>query len=400
MTLTDLHTNYAGRKGPLFWLAVRTALLTIVTAGFYRFWMKTRLRRYYWSAIRPGNIPLEYLGTPWEKLLGFLFAVVILAFYIGVVNLILMFFSFTLFQSNYMAYALSFLGILPLIFFAQYRARRYILARTRWRGIRFGLEPGAWGYAWRAALHWLATILTGGLLWPRKAFWLEKYRIDRTFYGDQKFTQGGRWTMLIGAFKHVYFGGLLTVAAAGAGWWFGEPGFFAILPVSVIWLVVGMAYWQAHSFRLLAESKTIHDTSFDSNPRTGRVIGIYVGGYVLTWLVVMLVAAIVGAMVGGTVAILSGATSIQEFLFGVDTNTARTLPSWAIPALSVLSYFAVFLIWGAASQSFVKLPMARHFSETTRLTNPAALTGVSQRSRDEFTEAEGFADALDVGAAL
>ncbi|HGG05559.1 MAG TPA: DUF898 family protein [Aliiroseovarius sp.] len=400
MTLTDLHTDYAGRKGPLFWLAVRTALLTILTLGFYRFWMKTRLRRYYWSAIRPGNVPLEYLGTPWEKLLGFLFAVVILAFYIGIVNLILMYFSFTLFQTNFVAYALSFLGVLPLIFFAQYRARRYILARTRWRGIRFGLEPGAWGYAWRAALHWLATILTGGLLWPRKAFWLEKYRIDRTLYGDQKFTQGGRWTMLIGAFKHVYIGGLVTAAAIGAGMWFEQPGFFAILPISVLWLVIGMAYWQAHSFRLLAEAKTINDTSFESNPRTGRVIGIYVGGYVLTWLVVVLAGALVGAVIGGMVAVLSGAGSLQEFLFGVDASTARSLPSWAIPVLSVLSYFAVFLIWGAASQSFVKLPMARHFSENTRLTNPAALTGVTQRRRDEFTEAEGFADALDVGAAL
>ena len=142
-----LQTEYIGRRGRLFGLALCTGLMTVLTLGMYRFWMKTRLRRFYWSAIRPGGQPLEYVGEGLEKLLGFLIAVVFLAFYIGVVNLILMFLSFSLFQGNVAAYVLSFLGIIPILFFAQCRARRYILARTRWRGIRFGLEPGAWGYA-------------------------------------------------------------------------------------------------------------------------------------------------------------------------------------------------------------------------------------------------------------
>ncbi|RME16415.1 MAG: DUF898 family protein, partial [Alphaproteobacteria bacterium] len=50
-----LAIRYAGRRGPLFGLALRTGALTVLTLGFYRFWMKTRMRRYYWSAIRPGG---------------------------------------------------------------------------------------------------------------------------------------------------------------------------------------------------------------------------------------------------------------------------------------------------------------------------------------------------------
>jgi hypothetical protein len=34
--------------------------------------MKTRLRRWYWSSIRPDGLPLEYFGDPLEKLLGIL----------------------------------------------------------------------------------------------------------------------------------------------------------------------------------------------------------------------------------------------------------------------------------------------------------------------------------------
>ena len=103
MAATDLQTEYAGRRGQLFRLALVTGVLTVLTLGLYRFWMKTRLRRFYWSSIRPGGIPLEYVGEPLEKLLGFLIAVVILAFYIGVVNLLLMFLSFSLLQGNFAA---------------------------------------------------------------------------------------------------------------------------------------------------------------------------------------------------------------------------------------------------------------------------------------------------------
>ena len=61
--------EYAGTMQPLFWLVLNTTILTVMTLGIYRFWMKTRLRRYYWSSIRPDDTPLEYTGTGLEKLL-------------------------------------------------------------------------------------------------------------------------------------------------------------------------------------------------------------------------------------------------------------------------------------------------------------------------------------------
>jgi hypothetical protein len=136
-----LVTDYAGDKGHMFGLAFRTGALTVLTFGFYRFWMKTKLRRYYWSSIRPGGVPLEYTGQGIEKLLGFLVAVVVMAFYIGIVNLLLMFASFAIFHGNVTAYVLSFVGVLPIVFFAQYRARAgaaSALGLSRGRGaIRF-----------------------------------------------------------------------------------------------------------------------------------------------------------------------------------------------------------------------------------------------------------------------
>ncbi len=390
-----LKTEFAGRKGPIFRLALKTGVLTVVTLGFYRFWMKTRLRRYYWSAIRPGGVPLEYVGQPLEKLLGFLVAVVFMAFYIGIVNLVLMYFSFALFQGNFVAYALSFAGVLPIVFFAQYRARRYILARTRWRGIRFGLEPGAWGYAWRVALHWLITLASLGILWPRMSFRLEKYRADRSYYGTQRVHQGGRWTMLLEPMRHLYYAAGLSLVAGGMSWVSENPAWLALLVLTGPWAVYGLAYWRAGSFRRLTNAKTVGDVGFRANPRAGRVLGIYIGGYALTY--VSIVGALFAALlIVGFLAAIGLSISPEALLEG----DFDAVPGWAATLAFVLAYFMAFILWGVFTHTFVTLPLAQHFAESTRIVNARALSGIGQRDRDEFAEAEGFADALDVGAAI
>ena len=389
---TPLEGDFVGDRGRVFALAVRTGILTVLTLGIYRFWMKTRLRRYYWSSVRFGGVPAEYLGDPLEKLLGFLFAVVVLAFYIGVVNLVLMFLSYSLFQDNFVAYLLSFAGVVPLWFYARYRARRYVLARTRWRGIRFGLEPGAWGYAWRAILYWFFTIISAGLLWPLMTFRLEKYRTDRTWYGDCRLEQEGRWTMLLPALRHVLLallvGGLSVVIGINAA-----PAAFLLTALAVPWFAYGLAYYRAKSFELLTNTKRAGDIVCLSQPRPMRVFGIYLWGNLLSgflasfFLVPLGLAAV--AMLGAVLGIEDGADLVLE-----------NIASGTLTLLGVLSYFAFFLIWSALTHTFVTLPLWAHFSETMTVIDPGSLGKIRQRPRDEFEEAEGFAEALDVGAAI
>ena len=86
-----LSVTYSGRFARLFGLSLSTLTLTILTLGIYRFWMKARLRRYYWASVQPGGVPMEYHGTGVEKLLGFLVAAIFLAIYLLILNIVLSF---------------------------------------------------------------------------------------------------------------------------------------------------------------------------------------------------------------------------------------------------------------------------------------------------------------------
>lgn len=383
--------GFIGRRGRVFWLSVRTSILTILTLGIYRFWMKTRLRRWYWSSVRVDGTPGEYVGDPLEKLLGFLIAVVFLAFYIGVVNLLLMFASFSLFQGNFAAYLLSFVGVVPLWFYASYRARRYVLARTRWRGIRFGLEPGAWGYAWRALVHWGLSILSLGILWPRMVFWLEKYRTDRTWFGDQKFEQSGKWTTLYHPLRHLFLLALAGSVLAGLVALGYEAAGLAILAFP-LWLVYALAFYRARTWQRLTSLKQAGSIRFQAAPRVWRVFWIYTLGYGLTSLASSILLVPIGLVFARFFSVFPE--------ISVNAVTLDDIPRGALIVLGVVSYFSMFLIWSSMRHAFVTMPLWRHFAETLTVLDPDAIDGISQRPRDDSSQAEGFAEALDVGAAI
>lgn len=417
-------TEFSGRRGRLFWLALKLGVLTVLTLGIYRFWMKTRLRRWYWSAFRPMGHPLEYVGDPWEKLLGFLIAVVFLAFYIGVVNLLLMFASFSLFNGNVAAYFLSFIGVIPLWFYASYRARRYVLARTRWRGIRFGLAPGAWGYAGRALWHWALAIVTFGILWPRKAFYLEKYITDRTFFGAQVMQQRGKWTALLWPWLCVWFplvaalfclalinlfdsltasnyhsldGPLTPGALENDMVYRAEDLLFQALPALVviylIWQPLALVNYNVKRLRYLTSNKHLAGAQLSLAPRFWRVTGIYFWGYTLATLV-----ATIFLIPIGVVAIFTAMGMGAEI--GLDLGQINSIPQVAKAAIAIGSYFLLFLMWSVLMHTFIRFPLLRHYAESFQIQNPAVLDAITQRPRDEFGEAEGFAEALDVGAAI
>jgi hypothetical protein len=150
------------------------------------------------------------------------------------------------------------------------------------------------------------------------------------------------------------------------------------------------------STRLLANHKTAGPITLQASPQAGKIARIYAFGYIATAGVVILPLIPIIMAVGAVESQRWRAVydpSIQEgLIFG--------LPFWVWTVLGLIAYFGVFLLWSVLRHCFVTMPLWRHYAETLSIQNPDALAAISQKDRDEFREAEGFAEALDLGAAI
>ncbi|WP_083839048.1 DUF898 family protein [Bradyrhizobium sp. STM 3809] len=178
--LPPLTATFSGSRRDFFRLVSRGAAIELITLGFYRFWLATDIRRHLWVNTAVDGDPAEYTGRGKELLIGFLFAMAILT------PIYLAYFLIGVEAERFKAFA----GV-PLVIafyafgqFAIYRARRYRLTRTVWRGIRFWMDGSGWAYAGRAMLWTLLTVLTLGLAWPWRAAALERYKMRHSHYGD------------------------------------------------------------------------------------------------------------------------------------------------------------------------------------------------------------------------
>ena len=183
----------------LFWrLLARGAALLLVTLGIYRFWLQTDVRRFLWNNTEIAGDYLEYIGTARELLLGFLVAIVFLGplyAIFGLASLAAQWLQQLAGRSRW--FAARVLGQ-----FAVYRARRYRLSRTVYRGIRFHQSGSAWRYAICAMFWWGMIGMTLGLAYPWAQASLERFKMRNTFYGDLR----GEF---IGSGTRLFFRGVL-----------------------------------------------------------------------------------------------------------------------------------------------------------------------------------------------
>ena len=395
---TRLHGFFSWDKSKLFWLVVWTGALTVVTLGIYRFWARARLRRYIWSSIMPGGDSFEYTGTGLEKFLGFLIALVVLAVYLGLLQVLLSFVGFNLWGAissepnlpkdmlmQMVATYAAGLAVMPLIFFAQYRARRYMLSRTRWRGLRFAMDAAALGYVWRALLYYGMSLVTLGALMPLATFWLEKYMTDRMWYGDAGFEQEGQWTALYPAMKHLFIAAAVLLLGGVVGYLAQSFNLFVItISVGYFWLFFGFVYYQVESFKYLTAHKLLDgQVRFTSEASAVQVIGIIVLGLVIITILIFVLGL------------------IFFVLFNVFATGGGFTGSVLFGALAMIfGYLAFIVLLGAVVTVLISAPALGHYVDTFSVENTKPLEQIHQRTGDHIADADGFADALDIGGAF
>lgn len=415
-----LGVTFQGAQRPVAGLTFRTILATIFTLGVYRFWMTTHLRQYYWSNTYIDNDPLEYDGTGAEKLIGFCVAIVFLAPYLFFVTMAVGGFSLATLTDPVAleaAFSVSLLAVLPLIPFAQYRAERYILSRTRWRSVRFGVEKGALTYAACANLWALASLLTLGLTAPLATVSLRRFITRRIRFGDRPLDFEGGAGALYPTFLSIW--GAVVAIVALIIWRISdtlvippslEPdayefnqflaqliGYGPMIVLGYIAIFLLTTYYGVYRRRFIVNCMRIR-ASEEPGGTVRLASDLSVVGYVwaLVWRTICLAVLVGGLLLALGLLMVSLARDLAPAGGARDPGQVQSILIGAI----ILFYLVAGVAATVLSQAMLTLPLYRRFATAIGLRNGDALEAVRQRGREASGSAEGFADAIDVGAAF
>jgi len=351
-------------------LAIRGGLLELVTVGFYRFWLATDIRRHLWSNTVVGDDVPEYTGTAKELLIGFLFALAILT------PIYLVYFLVGLEAERLMAFASIPLGLFFYFFtqFAIYRARRYRLTRTVWRGVRFWMTGSGWDYSWRAGLWSLFVMLTLGLALPWRQAALERFKMRHTSYGDLPGRFDGKgWEF----FKR--------------GWWLWLLALLVVVSQVLIVIVLPFIYaaFKAVEWRWWVSGIRFGDMRFESDMTRSALIGLY--WKVIGWGVLLCVGLLmwVGSVLG------------IAYWFGNVAGTAQQkiliiMQQPLVLIAMALGYVVVVLAAWVMLRIYLMRDVWARVAMTTTVHNLAAAENVVARGHLVSALGEGFADSLDV----
>jgi uncharacterized membrane protein YjgN (DUF898 family) len=335
-------------------IAATNALLIIVTLGVYRFWATARQRRYLWSRTHIIDDRLEWTGTGKEMFIGFLIVIAImLPFYL--------FFQFlfpALVARGKESAAGGILGLFYLILFylggfARFRALRYRLSRSWWHGIRGGSDDPGWNFGGEYLGRHLLSAMTMFIMLPWAVTRLWNSRWNAMSFGSLQFRvdmddKGLKWRWAL-----VY---LVPIAALVV------VGFIAVL-----------AAGQAIS------------AGIEKNP---SLVALIFGLFLLFYLAIPLMTL---HWYAGFYRKAAAETSLGNLQFGFEARTWDWLKLFlGNIALAIVTLGFGLTYWGYRNWAFV----VRH----SRLYGTVDLTDLSQSTTHAPAEAEGFADAFDIGA--
>lgn len=358
-----LDFTYVKRPG-LFKLTIVNFLLGLVTLGFYRFWAKTNVRKHIWSSVHINGEPLEYTGTGMELFKGFLmvFGFFILPYIVAVTLA-----TFIQGPESIIAVFLQvafFLIIYVLLGFAIYKARKYQLSRTHWRGIRGTLAGSAMTYSLLYFGSLMAKSMSMGWATPVMNTVLAEQITNDMRFGDAAFKFKGRAGPLYPTYALCWF---LTLAAI----------------VAVIVLAVssaGLGAYLSSIFETDAAPENIEEMA----GYIGLAIGVL---FLLSMLIIPMLWAVYSAKEMRTFATY---TRFDGVPFSLNATAGSIIRLTVINLLLIV--FTLGVAWPFVQQRVVKFVVDR-----LKLEGLIDIDRIQQSSAKMDTRGEGLADAFDIG---
>lgn len=401
--------KFLGSEAAYWRLRIKGAGLLMLTLGIYRFWFATDVRRYLWSSTEIGGETLEYAGLATELLGGFLLAIAIVGpLYTAIASAAL--------ALDTAVVAIAGIGLLLVVLlgqFALYRARRYRLTHTVFRGVRFDQHGAAWRYALYALLWWTLAVATLGLAYPWAQASLQRFKMRHTSYGDLAgwFAGSGTalflrglpiWFLVVGplvaavlALSHmVDWAALDGMLAQGESdplaLLMGSAGiavFFVVtaaIGASIVAAVLLYPLLAAITMRWWISGLRFGTVTVHSRLSATQVYRIYLR-FLLYVVPFTLVVAAVGA-----VSVLAGGALVG--------SSRDSIPAELFAGAVTLAIYVAFVL-GASTiyQVVVSFAMWRLGAQTAELSGAAALDAVRATGTPSSALGEGLADALGVG---
>jgi uncharacterized membrane protein YjgN (DUF898 family) len=399
VTSVPARVSFTGRSGDFRRLVVGGALLELVTFGFYRFWLTTDIRRHLWSHTEIDGDALEYTGRGTELLFGFLIALAVLG------PIFLVYFLIGLEAERIKAFASLPLYVFLFAFgqFAAYRARRYRLTRTVWRGVRFWMTGSGWSYAWRSMLWGLLLIPSIGLAYPWRTAAVERFKLRHTLFGNLpgRFeATGGQlfgriwWIWLLGLLPFLLFVGALVAIAVGV---MRQPNAPIHPPAAAIalmllgtTLLIALPFLhairRAREWAWWAGGIRFGSVAVTCDLRSGSLIGVY-------WVLIgfsALVFFAFAAVAGGLTAVLFAGMHVRgPASFG-------QLPIWGMAAYAV-SYLLLGVTLGVLARIYTLQRVWQRVVRACAVINIEGAADVTVAGELVSGFGEGLADGLDFG---
>lgn len=396
-----LELSWRQPKG-LWNLSVVNFVLRLITLGIYHFWAKTEVRKRLWSAIRINGEPLTYTGRGLELFVGFLVVVGVVLVPTTLLIVGVMFAygpeSPVYFTVVFALYAVFFY----LIGMAIYRAMRYRLARTRWRGIRGTLDGSPTAYAWTYFWTGLLVPLTAGWITPWRSVKLQEMMTNNIRFGDRSMRFTAEPGPLYAPFALLWVGGIIlyfafigmfvaiatTKAKSGvpnAPPTAGEIGLIVVATIIflLLFMLIG-AWYQARLMNHFANNTHFTNATFRGNATAGGLIWLNISNLLILAAGAVLVCAIVAL-----VALPFVGLDVQD-LTRVESMAALQVIGSLVPLVILLSFGLLMPIVQARS--------LRYIIEHLAIDGTAPLADIIQASGADVKFGEGLAEAFDVDA--
>jgi uncharacterized membrane protein YjgN (DUF898 family) len=383
--------SFFGDRGEFRGLVERGAGLELVTFGFYRFWLATDIRRHLWSHTFVDGDAAEYTGRGRELLIGFLFALAIL------VPIYLAYFIVGLEAERFTAFASAPLFLFFYLFgqFAIFRARRYRLTRTVWRGVRFWMSGSGWAYAAWAALWGVLMLLTLGLILPWREAALERYKMRHCHYGDLQgsfdgngweFLKRGWWLWLLAILPLV----VLLIAFPLSRY---VPDLLQLvdriaLPVAPLWVLSApfiYGVFKAVEWRWWLSGIRFGDVRFESDLMRGALVGLH-------WKVIGWLLLIVALFLVYLFACAGLIVDINDLSF----TPAKLQGSVPMLVAAGIGYLTMILGVNVVLRVYLLRDIWARVVASTTVQHLQAASNVSAVGDLASALGEGFADGLDI----